>query len=370
MSARSYFLSGFGAIYSMAFASFYLQQPGLLGDDGLLPAAAHWRRIVSSSATDDGGVFLKVPSLLWLLGPDDNVDVMLECVALVGIALSALVVGGVVQHGVIFLVLFLSYLTLFISGQTWLSFQWDLFLLETGAMSVLYAPWTSLNARTEDRESVLCGYRFVHPMSWVLRVQWVKFMVMSGAVKVQAQCPTWKELTALEYHLASTCLPTSEAWLMHSLHPFFLRCGVAFMFLCELVAPWLLLAPVTRVRRIGVAIQVPLQLGIMLTGNYNWFNLHTMVLLLPAWESDVAIAPRGGGGGAGGGGDDDVAAGGGGRNGRRRVLLLSLLPAAAAAARLRLLFLSTLAIHCRRSGPQRRWRGRRGGDASSLRLRR
>jgi len=33
--------------------------------------------------------------------------------------------------------------------------------------------------------------------------------------------------------------------------------------------------------------QVPLQLGIMLTGNYNWFNLHTLALLLPAADADV-----------------------------------------------------------------------------------
>ena len=76
---------------------------------------------------------------------------------------------------------------------------------------------------------------------------------------------------------------------MHSLHPFFLRCGVAFMFLCELVAPWLLLAPITPIRRVGVLVQVALQVGIFATGNYNWFNLHTVVLLLPAWAADVEL---------------------------------------------------------------------------------
>ena len=94
-------------------------------------------------------------------------------------------------------------------------------------------------------------------MTWVLRAQWVKFMVCSGAVKVTADCPTWKSLTALEYHFASTCLPTAEAWLHHSLPPFLLRLATAIMFLCELVAPWLLLAPITPVRRLGVLVQLP-----------------------------------------------------------------------------------------------------------------
>lgn len=96
-------------------------------------------------------------------------------------------------------------------------------------------------------------------MNWVMRAQWVKFMLMSGAVKVQANCPTWKHLTALEYHFSSTCLPTSEAWLHHSLPPFLLRLAVAVMFLLEVVAPWLLLVPIQPVRRTGVLVQVPLQ---------------------------------------------------------------------------------------------------------------
>ena len=61
------------------------------------------------------------------------------------------------------------------------------------------------------------------------------------------------------------------------------------MFVCELIAPWLLIAPITPVRRVGVVVQLPLQLLIALTGNYNWFNLHTAVLLLPAWAADVTF---------------------------------------------------------------------------------
>ena len=34
------------------------------------------------------------------------------------------------------------------------------------------------------------------------------------------------------------------------------------MFLLELVAPWLLLVPITVVRRVGVLVQLPLQLGV------------------------------------------------------------------------------------------------------------
>ena len=36
--------------------------------------------------------------------------------------------------------------------------------------------------------------------------------------------------------------------------------------------------------------QLPLQVLIMLTGNYNWFNFHTALLLLPAWDADADAA--------------------------------------------------------------------------------
>ena len=69
---------------------------------------------------------------------------------------------------------------------------------------------------------------------------------------MQADCPTWKQLTALEYHFASTCLPTAEAWAFHSLPPLILRAGVAVMFLLETAAPLLLVLPIRRARQVGV----------------------------------------------------------------------------------------------------------------------
>ena len=39
------FLSCFGAIYVMAFASYYLQYPGLFGKGGLAPVEAYWSQV-------------------------------------------------------------------------------------------------------------------------------------------------------------------------------------------------------------------------------------------------------------------------------------------------------------------------------------
>lgn len=187
MQARPLFLAGLAAVYSCAFISYYLQFEGLFGIDGLMPAGLHHRKVAERLGGRPLQDKLRAhPSLLWLLRKDDDIDVALELVSVVGIVCSFLGVAGA-NHGALFLIMFSCYLTLFSCGQTFLSFQWDLFLLETGALAILYAPWLSNSARDEAGAA--------HPMTWVLRASWVKFMVMSGAVKVFAHCPTWKELT-------------------------------------------------------------------------------------------------------------------------------------------------------------------------------
>ena len=51
-------------------------------------------------------------------------------VALIGLGASLLAIVGISQHGLIFAIAFICYLTLFKCGQTFYSFQWDILLLE------------------------------------------------------------------------------------------------------------------------------------------------------------------------------------------------------------------------------------------------
>ena len=198
VSPRYLFLSSLGAIYCAAFVSCWLQYPGLLGNDGLLPASSFWAKAIQPRF---GGSpwerFSSYPSLLWLVGDEEQlIDVALEGVAALGALLGALAAGGL-HHAASFATMWICYLTLYSVGQKWLSFQWDIFLLETGFAAILYAPWFSFATPPGPAAAA-------HPMTWVLRVQWVKFMICSGVVKVTADCPTWKNLSALEYHFAST----------------------------------------------------------------------------------------------------------------------------------------------------------------------
>jgi hypothetical protein len=44
------------------------------------------------------------------------------------------------------------------------------------------------------------GYRTQGALAWAFRFVIFKLMLMSGATKLQAGCPTWQQLTALEVH--------------------------------------------------------------------------------------------------------------------------------------------------------------------------
>ena len=62
-----------------------------------------------------------------------------------------------------------------------------------------------------------------------------------------------------------------------------LRVATGAMFFVELILPFLIFCP-RRLRFAAAFGILMLQICILLTGNYNWFNLQTMLLCLPLFE--------------------------------------------------------------------------------------
>ena len=113
-------------------------------------------------------------------------------------------------------------------------------------------------------------------------------MLMSGAVKLLSGDAVWSSFSALKFHYQTQPLPTPIAWYMHQLPGWFQEASVVVMFAIELGAPLLIFAP-RRVRFLaGIAI-VFLQVLILLTGNYTYFNLLTIALCIPLLD-DRALA--------------------------------------------------------------------------------
>jgi predicted DCC family thiol-disulfide oxidoreductase YuxK len=254
------FLRLFGLIYLSAFVSFGVQAVGLIGSQGILPVS----ELVDAIGSRAGAVrFYVMPMLFWI----NDSDLAIQSVCWAGAGLSLLLVFNVLPR-VCLGVLFVLYLSLLYAGQTFMSFQWDTFLLEAGFLALLL----SFSQR---------------PGIWLLRWLLFRFMFMSGMVKLLSGDPNWWNLSALSYHFFTQPLPTPLAWYAAQLPASMLRFGTGALFFIELLLPFVIFCP--RRLRFGAAIGILLlQSCISVTGNYNWFNLQTMLLCLLLFD-DAAI---------------------------------------------------------------------------------
>ena len=254
------FLRLFGLIYLSAFVSFGVQAQGLIGSHGILPLA----ELVDAVAGRFGPErFFLMPMVFWL----NASDFAIQAVCWAGAALSLLLVFNLLPRLSLFL-LYVLYLSLFYAGQVFMSFQWDTFLLETGFVALLLS-----FAQT--------------PGIWLLRWLLFRFMFMSGVVKLLSGDPNWWNLSALSYHFLTQPLPTPLAWYAAQLPPGVLKFATGGTFFVELILPFLIFCP-RRLRFFAAFGILLLQSCILITGNYNWFNLQTMLLCLPLFD-DAAL---------------------------------------------------------------------------------
>src|SRR6476620_12734262 len=153
-----------------------------------------------------------------------------------------------------------------------------------GFLAIFFAPWQWLPRRVE-REA-----RPSRIVLWLLRWLLFRLMFESGCVKLiddNPNNPTWHKLTALNYHYQTQPLPTWIGWYAHHFPAWFHKGEVLVMFAIELGVPFLIFLP-RRPRQVACVTLVALQLIIMLTGNYSFFNLLTMALCVTLLD-DAAL---------------------------------------------------------------------------------
>jgi Lipase maturation factor len=106
-------------------------------------------------------------------------------------------------------------------------------------------------------------------------------------VKLLSGDPAWRDLTALEYHFWTQPLPTPVAWYAAQLPPWLLIGGTAATLAVEFGTVFLIFLP-RRLRAVAACCVLLLQSLILLTGNYNFFNLLTMLLCVFLFD-DAAL---------------------------------------------------------------------------------
>jgi predicted DCC family thiol-disulfide oxidoreductase YuxK len=262
--SRDLFLRAVGAIYLIAFLSLWPQIDGLVGEQGILPVGQH---LQSARAQLGGDAFFLLPTLCWF----NSSNAFLHFLCGAGAMISVLLMAGLAPVLSLSLLL-VCYLSLTIAGQTFLSFQWDILLLEAGFLAIFLAPFRWRLKTAGDAPVSRVGL-------FLLKLLLFKLMFMSGVVKLTSGDDSWWNLTALDYHYWTQPLPTVIGWWSDQHSEWFKKFSVAFCLVVEIIVPFFIWAP-RRLRHLAAGLLVALQIVIAATGNYCFFNLLSIALCL------------------------------------------------------------------------------------------
>ncbi len=258
------FLRLLAAVYLIAFVSLGTQITGLVGENGILPLQ---NLLKTAEASLGSRALWKLPTLLWL----NPTDIALNLFCIGGTLFALLLLFNILPR-VAAGATWLLYLSLTVAGDVFLSYQWDILLLEAGFLAIFLTPAKALSGFYTSQPPAKL---FVWLAKWLL----FRLMFSSGMVKLLSGDPTWKGLTALRYHYETQPLPNVVSWYFHHAPASFHTVSTFTVLFLELVMPFLIFAP-RRLRYIGCIILLLLQLLILLTGNYCFFNLLTIALCL------------------------------------------------------------------------------------------
>jgi predicted DCC family thiol-disulfide oxidoreductase YuxK len=254
------FLRLLGLIFFAAFFSFGTQALALIGSQGIV-SVSNFMDMVSSQV---GAIkYWFIPMVFWL----DGSDTFIQGVCWGGAALSLLFTCNIFPRISLFC-MYILYLSLCYAGQIFMTFQWDLFLLETSVVAFYLIGTTR--------------------QTGILLTRWLlfRFIFAGGLVKIYSYDPTWRSLTALSYYFNTAPLPTPLAWYAHHLPAAFLKVSTFSALFIEIVMPFLIFFP-RKLRFIAGFAILFMQTLITLTGNYNFFNLLTMSLCLTLFDDQA-----------------------------------------------------------------------------------
>jgi hypothetical protein len=260
---RWIFLRTLGLIYFSAFYSLIFQIKGLIGPNGILPAADY---LVDVSHYYPGVQrFWFAPTLLWL-GSGTHALMLISWLGLIS---SVAVILNLWPRAAL-AVCFVCFVSFVAAAQDFSGYQSDGMLLEAGFISFFFAP-----------AGFRPGLGATHAPSrlslFLLRWEWFRIYFESGVVKLTSGDYSWRHLTAMDDYYQNGPLPTWVGWYVQQL-PHWFHAATAFMTLAaELGLVWMLFLP-RRFRILCFCIVTPFQMGIILTANYTFLNYLVLCL--------------------------------------------------------------------------------------------
>jgi len=256
---------GVAAIYLIAFVAAARQFRALIGEHGMLPVPRFLARQSLWGA----------PSIFHFRYSDR----LFATVSWFGAALATAIVAGVADlvplwaAMLLWLLLWVLYLSIVNVGQTWYSFGWESLLLETGFLAIFLG-----NDRTAPPVLTM----------WLARLLLFRLEFGAGLIKLRGdRC--WRDLTCLYYHHETQPMPGPLSWFFHHLPKPLHRVEVAVNHFAQLVVPFGLFTPQPGAS-VAAAIIVITQLWLVISGNFAWLNWLTIILACSVIDQSSAAA--------------------------------------------------------------------------------
>ncbi|MCG8603147.1 MAG: lipase maturation factor family protein [Verrucomicrobiales bacterium] len=273
---RSLMIRALGLVYFIAITSWWTQVGMLVGKDGLSPASELHAILKDRLGAAGESPFLALPNAFWIFGTS---DFALQFLCFIGAILSLFVIVGRFS-GPALILLWIIYLSLVNTGGVFMSFQWDILLLEAGFLGIFLTSW-KLHSTWSNPPRLSLVNRIALVFSWFLIA---KLMFFSGWVKLawagDATPEWWPEHTAMTFHYMTQPIPTWTAWHAHHWSEGFHKFSIWPMYFIELILPFAIVFG--RFGRLTAAIGFSLLMVVILaTGNYTFFNWLTIALCLP-----------------------------------------------------------------------------------------
>jgi lipase maturation factor 1 len=265
-------------VYFVAFLGAYYQNIGLMGSQGLQPAARdYWNPLVEQQHAiyDDDSHgwwemwwrhgFFQHPSLYWWI---PVTDATMTYLAVAGITISGMVCFLQQDSMLLLLLLWLldfSIVTL-AQGTSFYAYGWESQLLETGFLAIFLCDTLLLpsnncsiryasrrhrpfNDRTNEtypepsqpaQHGHLPSSDSIHLILYLY--QWLCFRISMGAglIKIRGDS-CWTQKTCLLYHFETQPIPSPTSFIFHFLPPWMLRQAVNLDLFVQVYTSWMVL---------------------------------------------------------------------------------------------------------------------------------
>ncbi|MDY6777519.1 MAG: lipase maturation factor family protein, partial [Candidatus Nanohaloarchaea archaeon] len=206
-------------------------------------------------------------------------DQHVTAAAWLGVGLAALALLGIPSligtwaTVLVWLGMWLLYLSIVNVGRTFYGFGWESMLLEAGFLAIFLGA-----AQTAAPAIVI----------WLFR--WLLFRDMFGAglIKIRGdEC--WRDLTCMHYHFETQPMPNPLSWFFHHLPDWAKKGGVLFNHLVELIIPFLYFAPQPFAAVAGI-VTIVFQSMLIISGNFSWLNWMTLIFAFSLFSDAMITA--------------------------------------------------------------------------------